>query len=273
MDAAPKATDHLPPPFYDDGWPRKTAPAARALWHWHLRLAHPAAASGGAAFFEEERRRAEAAEPLRLLPDAVTEAAYAACRAHGLPRTLLADQVAASARWLGPLRFDAYAALDAFVGQWAGAHARLLARLAGLSASWQTRHVDELARAFFLTARLARLPDDLARDRLFVPLDEVAQAGVTLDDLRAGTISPAVRKLLWKQAVRARDAFAQALPLAGDLPRGRRRAFKRGWLGGLEVLNEIERRGFDVWTRPVTLSAVQRFRVRLQALVGKTAFR
>ncbi len=276
MDAAPEAPERLPRPFYDDGWPRKTAPAARALWQWHLHLYHPvvvAVAADHAEFFDKEQARAEAGQALRVLPAPVAEAAYAACRAHDLPLALLADQVTASARFLDPIRFASYAALDAFVRQWAGAHGRLLARLAGLRGAWQIQQVDELARAFFLTGRLAVLPRDLAQDRLFIPLDEMAQAGVALEALRAGTVGEAVRKLLWKQAVRARDAFAQGKPLVRDL-RGRpARAVKRGWLGGLEVLTEIERRGFDVWSRPVALSAVQRFRVRLQALVGRTSFR
>ncbi|NBC16369.1 MAG: squalene/phytoene synthase family protein, partial [Bacteroidetes bacterium] len=126
----------------------------------------------------------------------------------------------------------------------------------------------------FLTRCLARLPQDLARDRLFLSLDELAQAGVTVEQLRAGRVDEPLRKLLWKRSVRARDALGQAQSLVRDLAHRRRRwAFKRVWLGTLEVLAQIEDRGYDVWTEPITLSLRARWRVRLQALVGKAGFR
>ena len=163
--------------------------------------------------------------------------------------------------------------LQAFIQPWAGSQGRLLARLAGHKGSWQLPLVDELTRAFFLTGRLVHLPDDLARDRLFIPLDEMRHAGVSLDQLRAGDVDEAMRRLFWKQIVRVRDAFAQGQSLARDLPRWQRRVFKQWWLGGLELVNEIERRQYDVWSQPLMVSSVQRFRVRMQALAGRTSFR
>ena len=143
-------------------------PAARALWQWHLHLAEPVVDRHQRgdldAFFGEESARAEAGQTLRVLPQPVAEAAYEACRAHNLPRALLADQVKASAGFLTAMRFETYAALQAFIQPWAGSQGRLLARLAGHKGSWQLPLIDELTRAFFLTGRLAHLPEDLARD-------------------------------------------------------------------------------------------------------------
>ena len=277
MQTANHDKNHLPQPFNETVWAKTLRPAARALWQWHLHLAAPVVDARQQAdldvFFEEESARAATGEALRILPPSVAEAAYTACRAHNLPRTLLADQVKASLGFMTAMRFETYAALQAFIQRWAGSQGRLLARLAGHKGSWQRPLVDELARAFFLTGRLARLPDDLARDRLFIPLDEMQHAGVSLEQLRAGEVDEAVRRLLWKQTVRVRDAFAQGQPLARDLSGWQRRAFKRWWLGGLELVNEIERRDYDVWAHPLTVASAQRFRVRLQALVGRTSFR
>ena len=267
----------LPQPFNETVWTKALRPAARALWQWHLHLAEPVVdghlRADLDAYFGEESARAEAGQTLRVLPQPVAEAAYAACRAHNLPRALLADQVKASAGFLTAMRFETYAALQGFIRQWAGSQGRLLARLAGHKGSWQLPLVDELTRAFFLTGRLAHLPDDLSRDRLFIPLDEMRYAGVSLEQLRTGEVDEAMRRLLWKQTVRVRDSFAQGQPLARDLSGWQRRAFKRWWLGGLELINEIERRDYDVWSQPLTITSVQRLRVRLQALVGRTSFR
>ncbi len=277
MQAANNDKNQIPQPFNETVWTKALRPAAQALWQWHRYLAEPVVYRRGeadwSAFFEEESVRAAAGQTLRILPQPVVEAAYETCRAHNLPRALLADQVNASAGFLTAMRFETYAALQAFIQPWAGSQGRLLARLAGHKRSWQLPLVDELTRAFFLTGRLAHLPDDLARDRLYIPLDEMRYAGVSLDQLRAGEVDEAMRRLFWKQIVRVRDAFAKGQSLARDLPRWQRWVFKRWWLGGLELVNEIERRDYDVWSQPLTVSSVQRFRVRMQALAGRTSFR
>ncbi len=277
MQAANNDKNQIPQPFNETVWTKALRPAAQALWQWHRYRAEPVVYRHGeadwSAFFEEESVRAAAGQTLRILPQPVVEAAYETCRAHNLPRALLADQVNASAGFLTAMRFETYAALQAFIQPWAGSQGRLLARLAGHKRSWQLPLVDELTRAFFLTGRLAHLPDDLARDRLYIPLDEMRHAGVSLDQLRAGEVDEAMRRLFWKQIVRVRDAFAQGQSLSRDLPRWQRRVFKQWWLGGLELVNEIERRDYDVWSQPLTVSSVQRFRVRMQALAGRTSFR
>ena len=277
MQAANNDKNQLPQPFNETVWTKALRPAARALWQWHLHLAEPVVdghlRADLDAYFGEESARAEAGQTLRVLPQPVAEAAYEACRAHNLPRALLADQVKASASFLTAMQFETYAALQDFIRQWAGSQGRLLARLAGHKGSWQLPLVDELTRAFFLTGRLAHLPDDLSRDRLFIPLDEMRYAGVSLEQLRTGEVDEAMRRLLWKQTVRVRDAFAQGQPLVRDLSGWQRRAFKQWWFGGLELINEIERRDYDVWSQPLTITSVQRLRVRLQALVGRTSFR
>ena len=269
--------NRLPQPFEETAWSKALRPAAKALWQWHLSLKTPSVpthvGTDRQVFFEEEHARAGAGEALSVVPKPVAEAAYDACRTHNLPTALLAEQVSASARFTETLEFVSYTDLHAFVQQWAGAHARLLARLAGHTGSWQLPPIDELARAFFLTGRLIYLPDDLARNHLFIPLDELRHANVTREQLRAGTVDEAMKRLFWKQTVRIRDAFAHGQTLAKDLSGWQRRVFKRWWLGGLYVLAEFERRNYDVWSKPVALSPLKRTQVRIQALVGKTSFR
>lgn len=236
----------LPVPFGPEAWPTPLTEAAGALWAWHLGLAEAG-----------------------TVPPEVAGAAEAACRAHSLPEEWLNEQAEAAARLQGAVRFETRTALQEFVRRFAGAHARLLAHLAGQTGAWQQAPTEALAYAFFLTGHLARLPGDLARDRLFLPLEALDQAGVSVTMLREGPPGEAVRKLLWRQTVRARDAFARGLDLGKDLDGWQRRRFRQAWLGGLEVLAEIERRRYDVWAQPVGLGRMQRLRIRLQAFVGK----
>lgn len=267
----------LPRPFYEDGWTRAQRPHARALWDFHVALTDPYApaldGSDLAAYFSAEHEGVLERRTLNVVSEDVARAAYAACEEAGLPLVHLAEQVQASEAFRVPARYPDNAAINAFVQSWAGSHVRLLAHLAGATGSWQLKFADEFGRAFFWVGRLMTLKKDLDQDRLFIPEADLEQHGVSTEQLREGRPDENVKRLLWKQTIRAKNAFAMAEPLARELPRRQSDAMKRWWLGGLEVLNEIRRRGFDVWTDPVTLSVRHRIQVRFQARFGRTTFR
>jgi phytoene synthase len=221
-------------------------------------------------FFEGERGRAEAGEPLHLVPESVWREAYGACEAHGLDRDLLGAQVDAARLFVGPIRFATSDRLDTFVRLWAVSHARLLAGLAGIQSSVQRRHVDELARGFFLLGRVLTLPRDVRANRVFIPREEVEWAGVSMQQLQEGTQAEGMQRLLWKQSVRIRDALAQGAPLMAHLSFRRSYVLKYYWMGALALLNELERRDFDLWSGPLSLSWFRRVQVCLQVVFGRT---
>jgi phytoene synthase len=271
---AERTTDALPQPLYDL-WDPRLRPPIRALWHWHsaLAAAQPVASNGTAAsldaFYAEERERAAEGAPMRLLREAVWEDAYAACDSFDLDRELLARQVEAAQRLHGTTRFAEASALKAFVQRWAVSHGRLLAGLAGADNTFQVGYVEELSRGFFHVRRLLTLPDDVAQGRLFLAMEDLNQAGVTVDQLRKGMVDEGMQRLLWKQAVRIRDALAQGQPLMNELSLRLRLALKFWWLAALEMVNEVERRDFDLWSEPVKLSAFRRAHVYLQTAFGR----
>lgn len=275
---APDPTADLPRPFFDQ-WSRARRPAAHALWRWHTALTDPqpvgqnGTASAPDDYFDEECRRAEAGDPMRVVREEVWTDAYAACREHDLDRRLLGAQVDAARRLYGGTQFEDASALKRFVGRWAVPHGRLLAGLAGVQMSVQLSYVDELARGFFHLAHLLRLPTDLAEGRLFLPMETLRQRDVTVDQLRAGRVDERVQGLLWKESVRVRDALAQGRPLIAALSLRHRFALKRFWVGALELLNDLERRDYDLWDDPPSLSLFRRAQVYLQTLLGRSVSR
>jgi len=275
---APDPTADLPRPFFDQ-WSRARRPAAHALWRWHTALTDPQPLGQNGTptaldgFFDEECRRAEAGEPMRVVREDVWTDAYAACAEHDLDRRLLGAQVDAARRLCGETRFETAAALKTFVGRWAVPHGRLLAGLAGIEMSIHLSYADELARGFFHLARLLRLPRDLEENRLFLPLEMLGRRDVTVDQLRAGRVDEAVQGLLWKESVRVRDALAQGRPLIPNLSLRHRFALKRFWVGALELLNDLERRDYDLWDDPPCLSLFRRVQVYLQTLLGRSVSR
>lgn len=276
-----EATPNVPRPFYPDGpldfaWSRRRRPAARALWHWHMAVATPVLDGidgAPAAILDEEQARVRAGEPLRMVPEDVWRDAYAACEHNDLNREWLALQVKGAWAFQGSTRFETTEELETLVRRWAVPHGRLLARLAGVELSVQLDCADELARGFFYLGRLLRLPADLARDRLFLPLETLRQRDVAVEELRTGPPDENVRGLLWRESVRVRDALAQGRSLMTGLSLRHRFFLKRAWMGAVELLDVLDRQNYDLWTQPPTLSMGRRLRVYLRTLTGRLGSR
>ena len=157
-----------------------------------------------------------------------------------------------------------------YTDQVLGSHALLLARLAGERSNWVEKPVREFARATFLTRRLCQLKHDLARGHLWIPRAIMEQARVDRKTLEEGSPTPEVRRLLWKQVVLIRDAYASCRTLTTDLSGWLRRRFRIYWTHGVHLLALIEARRFDVWSKPVMLSGLRRAHLYWQVYVGKS---
>ena len=266
----------LPRPFLGPFWWGERGDVVEALWAFHEQLPRLVESECSAGSARSVCR--EAAKTIReghvpgWIPDELIVPVRSASEAYELSMDLVADQLEAAWVFAGPLRFETEEDLQDHVERFVVPHARLIAQVAGVDYGWQRRSITNLARGFFLTARLAHLPRDLARDRVYIPEERLEAAGVSIEQLEAGALEEPVSNLLWKEVVRARDAFAQSLDLLDDLPWSLRGSFKRAWLGGLEVLHLIEKRDYDVWNEPVRLNRWQRLQIRFQALAGRAAF-
>ena len=121
--------------------------------------------------------------------------------------------------------------------------------------------------AFQLTNILRDIGEDAERDRVYLPAEELRRFGVTSEDLRAGRRSEAFFALMRFQAGRARAYYTEAMPLV-DLvhPRSRRSLWALITIYS-RLLDRIERTNYDVFSRRVRLSATEKSRIVLRALV------
>ncbi|MES2318981.1 MAG: squalene synthase HpnC [Pseudomonadota bacterium] len=94
---------------------------------------------------------------------------------------------------------------------------------------------------------------DRHKQRIYMPLDDLARFGVTANQLDRGEVDQRFRQLMAFEITRARAMMLSGAPLALRLP-GR-----IGWelrlvvQGGLRILESIEKAGFDVFRRRPTL--------------------
>ena len=121
--------------------------------------------------------------------------------------------------------------------------------------------------AFQLTNILRDIGEDAERDRVYLPAEELRRFGVTSEDLRAGRRSEAFFALMRFQAGRARAYYNEAMPLVDLVHRRSRRSLWALITIYSRLLDRIERTNYDVFSRRVRLSATEKSRIVLRALV------
>jgi phytoene synthase len=111
----------------------------------------------------------------------------------------------------------------------------------------------QLGLAFQLTNFIRDVGEDLDLGRIYLPLKDLAEFGVTPDELRARRVTPAVRRLVAFEVARAREHYARAAPgipmLAPTSQACIRTAFRL--YGG--ILDEVVTAGYDVFSRRATV--------------------
>lgn len=120
-----------------------------------------------------------------------------------------------------------------------------------------------LGLALQLTNIIRDVSVDLASGRIYLPQEDLSKFGVTEADLRAGKVTDPIRRLLSYQCQRARRyyiAAAQAMPRAEA-----HQLIAAEIMGGIyfEILERIERRGFDVLTDVIRVPKAVRARIAL----------
>lgn len=105
-----------------------------------------------------------------------------------------------------------------------------------------------LGIALQLTNILRDIRADLARDRLYVPLEDLDRFGCTEEDLRAGRLTPPLAALLAHQARRARQFYTSARHMRP--PDAVRRLVAAEIMGAIyrAILDRIEARRYDVFS-------------------------
>ena len=105
--------------------------------------------------------------------------------------------------------------------------------------------------AFQLTNILRDLGEDHARGRVYLPSDELQRFNVDPDFWHEPQSRDAFRELMQFQVRRAWDYYAKSVPLRDCLSRDGRRVF--GVMNGVyrQLLKQIERRNYDVFTQRV----------------------
>jgi squalene synthase HpnC len=110
---------------------------------------------------------------------------------------------------------------------------------------------------------------DYGKGRIYLPLEDLRRFGVAEEDIAARRATPAFLDLMRFEVQRARHWFAQGLPLAGKVDRELALDIELFSRGGQEILNAIERQGYDVLRRRPAISKPRKAWLVARAYLGK----
>jgi len=110
---------------------------------------------------------------------------------------------------------------------------------------------------------------DWAKDRVYLPQDDMRRFGVTDETIAKGVATPEFRALLQHEVDYARALFEEGLQLIGRVNRELAVDLDLFSRGGLEILRAIERQDFDVLTARPALSKRTKIALALRAIGGK----
>lgn len=212
------------------------------------------------ALWREELARVFAGQPAstdqgRRLQPFVTEL--------DLPRQAFEDVIDGVAMDLDTARYRTIEDLFEYCRRVASAVGLICIRIFGCRNDRARDYALNLGVALQLTNILRDVKGDLARGRVYLPLEDLAACGCTVDDLAAGVVTEPVRRLIEFECRRARDFYQRAIDSRPPEDRKRLVAAEIMRAVYFETLKRIERSGYDVFT---TRARVPRPRQALIAL-------
>ena len=107
---------------------------------------------------------------------------------------------------------------------------------------------------------------DIEKDRIYIPLDEIEQFGISEKDFQIKNFSPSFYSLIKHQVERTRILFEKGHKLLPLLPKQLRFQIRLTIIGGEEILKKIEKLNFDtLHFRPV-ISKIDYLKLIVRAL-------
>jgi squalene synthase HpnC len=110
---------------------------------------------------------------------------------------------------------------------------------------------------------------DYGKGRIYLPLEDLRRFGVTGEDIAERRATPQFVAMMKFEVERARDWFARGLPLVKLVNRELAIDLELFSRGGQEILNAIERQGFDVLRARPKISKLRKLMLVVRAAIGK----
>lgn len=187
-------------------------------------------------------------------------------RAFGIPIRYLFDLIDGVEMDTKACRYETFAEVSEYCYRVAGVVGLACVHIWGFTSTEFQPLAVQCGLAFQLTNILRDLKEDAARQRIYLPLEDLRRFHCEEADLLAGVRDERLAKLVRFEVARAEQLYAEAEPLCGLLHPDGRRAFRMMFATYRALLREIKRRDGDVFSRKVRLTRAQKLRLLVPEL-------
>lgn len=181
-------------------------------------------------------------------------------RRHRLPPEPFLGLIEANRQDQRVRRYATYEDLLGYCELSANPVGRLVLGVTGTTSPERVRRSDKICTALQIVEHLQDVAEDLRRDRVYLPAEDMKRFGVTEADLAAPTAGAPVRALIAHEAARAGTLLNEGAPLVGSV-HGRLKWLLAGFVaGGRAALRAVVAAGYDVLPgppRPTKLSLLR----------------
>ncbi|MHB9857773.1 squalene synthase HpnC [Streptomyces sp. YIM S03343] len=147
-------------------------------------------------------------------------------------------------------RYETYDDLLAYCELSANPVGRLVLAVTGTTTPERVRRSDAICTALQIVEHLQDVAEDLGRDRVYLPAEDMKRFHVQETDLAAPTAGASLRALIAYETGRACDLLNEGAPLVGSV-HGRLKLLLAGFVaGGRAAAGAIAAAGYDVLPGP-----------------------
>ncbi|MFG2812507.1 squalene synthase HpnC [Streptomyces sp. NPDC048410] len=166
-------------------------------------------------------------------------------------------------------RYETYDDLRAYCELSANPVGRLVLAVTGTATPERVRRSDAVCTALQIVEHLQDVAEDLGRDRIYLPAQDMKRFHVQESDLTAPSAGASVRALVAYEAQRARELLNEGAPLVGSV-QGRLKLLLAGFVaGGKAAVRAIAAADHDVLPGPPRPSKLQLLREAATTLRGE----
>ena len=184
-----------------------------------------------------------------------------ATAAFGIPHHYYTQVIEGVESDLVKTRFENFEELKAYCYQVASVVGLICIEVFGYEDEAAREYAIDMGIAMQLTNILRDIKEDAERDRIYIPLDEMARFGYSEDDLKQGIIDERFRSLMALQVNRARDYYQRSQKLFPLIDAGARACPKVLHLAYRSILDRIDTQGYDVFSQRIGLTTFEKLMI------------
>ena len=184
-----------------------------------------------------------------------------ATAAFGIPHHYYTQVIEGVESDLVKTRFENFEELKAYCYQVASVVGLICIEVFGYEDEAAREYAIDMGIAMQLTNILRDIKEDAERDRIYIPLDEMARFGYSEDDLKQGIIDERFRSLMALQVNRARDYYQRSQKLFPLIDAGARACPKVLHLAYRSILDRIDAQGYDVFSQRIGLTTFEKLMI------------